>query len=450
MHIGSLRKSFEQKWGTVQVSALAPMLSDEDILRACEQLGHRWRTSPFQPAAVVRSMVYRGLHPDKSIRNVIEDLGADEVFGEGKSITESAWCQARSRLPEGLYRKMVKRKAADAKERFATGWHLFGRNVSIFDGTTVSMPDTPDLVEAFGYANSKHGHSRFPVGRVGAFMNGAIPVITDYQIESYQTSEIQIFREMLPFLEEESIWIADRHHSNYVNFVLSKDYGLDWVTRLHSRRDGRKLAKEGEPIGENQWLVTLHLSKETRRQYPNMDLPETITVRLIRHDYNDNGTDKTIWILTSLLDPQRYPKEEIVEAYRSRWGIETHYNHLKTTLDMAVLRSKTSKNVRSEIGATMLAHNLVWMLIYEAAEYTGESPERISFAAAVKIVLKYSPRICAASSAKRIQLYKSMLKRIIENKNPHRPGRKQPRMVKREKKRYPALKTSREEARRAA
>jgi hypothetical protein len=450
MDIGSLRRSFEGKWSTVQVSALAPLLSDEEIIAVCESLGHRWRKSPFQPAAVVRSMIYRGLHPDKSVQNVIEDLAADEVFGKDTCITNSGWCQARSRLPGDLYEELVSRKAGDAVRRFTVGERMFGREVIRFDGTTVSMPDTPVLGKEFGYTKGTYGHSRFPIARICAFLHTTIPVVTDFRVGRYETSEVEMFRQMLPSLPAGAIWVADRYLSNYVNFALSENYGLDWITRLHHRRDGRTLAEHGSRIGRNESLVTLVLSRDTRQQYPSLNLPEKITARLIRHEYHDNGTQKTMWILTSLLDAKRYPRDEIIEAYRNRWGIETHYNYLKTTLDMAVLRSKTPENVRSEIGTIMLAHNLVWMLIYEATENTEIPPERISFSSTVKTVLAYSPRICTASSAKRVRLYRGMLKRIATHLNRHRPGRKEPRKVKRDKKRYPTLRTTREEARRIA
>ena len=156
MNIDHLSKSFQEQWCKVQVSAFAPLLSDDDIVTICGALGHRWRgSSPFPPPAVVRSMLYRSLHPDKSILNVIEDMSADGVFRDNEDITDSAWCQARSRLPDGLYQQLVPFKAVHAVERFGKGSQLFGRDVYRFDGTTVSMPDTPQLLEAFGYSDGK-------------------------------------------------------------------------------------------------------------------------------------------------------------------------------------------------------------------------------------------------------------------------------------------------------
>ena len=450
MSIGSLGRAFKQKWGLVQVSAFAPLLSDEEILAACAALGHRWRESPLPPPSVVRSMVYRGLHPDKSIRNVVEDLVAGEGMDGVAHMTESGWSQARSRLPEALLPDLVRLSAGRARERFGEGRRWRGREVCVVDGTTVSMPDQPALVEAFGYTQSKHGESRFPVARVAAWLDAGTHLINDYGVAPYRVSEVALFREVLGSLQRGGVWLGDDYFSSYVNFVLSMRAGVDWVTRLHHRRDGRRLAERGKRLGPDDWQVTLHLSGPTRREHPDLDLPPQITVRLIRVRYSHKGQCKSLWIVTSLLNPFLYSGQDIIDLYQCRWGIETHYNHLKTTLQMAVLRSHTPENIRSEIAAILLAHNLIWTLILEAVEGTDIPVDRISFAATVKSVLAFSPRLRAASPRKRVRLYQAMLERIARHRNPHRPGRHEPRMVKRDRKRYPTLRTSREEARNVA
>lgn len=450
MSIGSISAAFKEKWTTVQVSAFAPLLSDEEILAVCEALGHRWRKSPFPPPAVVRSMVYRSLHPDKSIQNVTTDLAADWALDGGQGITPSAWCQGRSRLPAGLLPDLVRRSASRAVDHFGKPHRWLGREVYIVDGTTVTMPDDPTLAEAFGYTNSKHGRSRFPVARVVALLHAGVHVIPHYRVAPNRTSETELFRDLLPCVSQGAVWVGDRYYSSYVNFALSMRLGIDWVSRLHQRRNGRKLAKDGQRLGPDDWLVTLKLSDPVRREHPQLDLPAEIAVRLLRLRYRYDKQHKSLWIVTSLLDPASFPREAVVALYRRRWGIETHYSYLKTTLDMAVLRSCRPKHIRSEIAATILAHNLTWTLIHEATDGKDIPPERISFAGAVKTVLAFSPRLCAAPKRKRIGLYRLMLDHIALHRNRHRPGRREPRMIKRHRKRYPMLKTTRQEARNAA
>ena len=438
----SLSAAFRQEWGNVQVSAFAPLLTDQMIIGACEALGHVWRSSPFPPPPAVRSQLFRALHPDKSIANAVIHMSAEGSLA--KEITASAWCQARSRLPRELLPRLVEQTAAQATAEFPCHWHDL--EVYLVDGSTVSMPDEPELVEAFGYADGKHGPSRFPVGRMVCVLHAGARVMTQYRLAPYKTSEVELFHEVLLQIPPGGLWVADRLFSGYPSLALSIREGRHFVVRLHQRRDGKALAKSGKRLAPDQWLVTLKLSDPMRKKYAHMNLPDTIQVRLIRHHYRDGKQGKTLWLLTDLVDTTAYPGEDIIQLYRERWGIETHYAYLKVTLEMSVLRSKTEANIRMEVAAIVLAHNLIWHLICQAARHAGGSPNRISFAAAVKTVLAFSWCLTTASPHKRASIYQQMLRKIGGQKNPERRGRREPRLIKRDRRRYGALRVARAEA----
>jgi len=137
----------------------------------------------------------------------------------------------------------------------------------------------------------------------------------------------------------------------------------------------------------------------------------------------------------------------IIRLYRDRWGIETRIGSLKTTLQMNVLRSKTLIGARREVAATILAHNLVWTVIHQAAQQTDTPADRISFAGAIKTILAFSSPLRAALPIHRQHIYSSMLRNIARHTNPHRPGRTEPRLIKRDSKRYGFLKIPRQQAR---
>jgi hypothetical protein len=208
--------------------------------------------------------------------------------------------------------------------------------------------------------------------------------------------------------------------------------------------------REGRRIGPGEWIVPFHLSSSTARNNADLHLPPTIEVRLIRHKYRHNGKRRTIWIVTTLLDAARYPKAEVVALYRDRWGIETHINYLKTPLSMGVLRSKTPASVRSEIGAIILAHNLIWSFMRETATRSSCPVIRLSFAGAIRIVLQSAATIRVAAPRRRWTLRYAAMDRLAMRPNPYRPGRIEPRLVKREKNNYAYLRTSRAEARKRA
>jgi len=133
--------------------------------------------------------------------------------------------------------------------------------------------------------------------------------------------------------------------------------------------------------------------------------------------------------------------------YRSRWGIEPRIGSLKTTLQMSVLRSKSPGAIRREVAATVLGHNLVRLLIHQAARQTDTPSQNISFAGAVKTMLSFSPTLAAADKSEQDDIRRVMLDRIASQRDHHPPGRVESRLIKRDLHRYGSLRTSRAQAR---
>jgi hypothetical protein len=450
MSIDKIKNQFKQKMHRTSLNQFGSLLSDTEIFSLCDLLEHHWRTSPLTPPVMVRSLVYRSLNPDKSIRQIVEELIAADLLRDEQTITKSAWCQARSRLPEEMLGKLLESTLTMGMERFGSNRRWHGKEVYLVDGSTISMPDEPELVEAFGYMKGKYGNSRFPVARIVALLHGATRMIAKFRIAPNQSSELELFRQMMDFIAPGSIWVGDVYYSTFAEFIFSLRAGVDWVTRLHQRRDAQALIANALRLGEDDWLVKLEASTVVLRQHKDKQFPNNITVRLIRHRYQDRGKLHTLWLVTSLLDPGRYSPQDIICLYRQRWGIETHYSYLKVTLEMSVLRSKTPQNIRREVGAIMLAHNLIWQLMHQAGEAEDVPVERISFKGTIQTVLAHGYRFKTVAPQQRPQLYRFLLQRIASHVNKHRPGRHEPRLIKRDPARYSYLRTSREVARRVA
>jgi len=437
---------FGHAGGAVQLSPIETVLTDAEVETICRQLGHSWRVRIFPPAVIVRSMVYRSLHPDKSIKGILADLAAaDDRLDVAP--TDAAWCQARSRLPEGLWRELIggstRRVTHLAGDRFL----YVGRAVYLVDGSTLSMPDTPELVDAFGYAKTKHGLSRFPVARITFVLRAGVEALCDYRLGRYRQSESAQLHAMWHGIPRGSIVIWDRYFCSFYNLAKCRQRRVDVISCLHQRRDARDLIADGKSIGKNEWLVWLDLAPQLRKKYDDPSLPQRLCVRLIRVVFNRKGKRRQIWLVTTLLDPKRYTRNSIVKLYRRRWGIETRIGSLKTTLEMNVLRSHSPQAVRSEVAATVLAHNLTWTLIHQAAQHTNTPPDRISFAGAVKAILAYSPALRNAPAHRREHIYRRMLRHIANHTNLYRPGRTEPRLIKRDRRRYGFLKIPRDQAR---
>lgn len=429
------------------LAALGEFLSDAEIEAIVRQYRKGLRHRVFTPGLTVRAMTYRGLFPDRSIRALLADL-APHLPPTTDVPTASAFCQARSRLPKKVFPILIQR-SADRLQRLAGHRHLFhGRPLFVVDGTSVSMPDTAPLVRAFGRAKTRHGLSRFPVARLTVLTRHGLQSVVDYRLGPYRDCEDAHFQAMWDRMPSGSICLHDRRFGSFYNIAKLTARGIDLLGRMHQRRDPQRLIKAGKKIGPNEWIVPLRLSPQLRRRYHDPTLPEVILVRLIRVRFRRGKTVHVLWLYTTLLDPRMYPRRQLVRLYRQRWGIETRIGSLKTTLQLNVLRSKTPANVRSEVAATILAHNLVWTVIHQAAHGTRTRADRVSFTGAVRTILAFSPLLRVADGQDRLALYLRMLGHIAADRIPYRPNRIEPRLVKREPVRYAYLRIPRDEARR--
>jgi hypothetical protein len=283
-NIVSVAKSHHNFDQSCQVAALEKYLSDSEIQTICRQIGHKWRDRHLPPGTTVRSLVYRSLSPDKSIKAALADLAAADP-NNTIDVTDSAWCQARSRLPQELMDRLVLRSDQRLSEIAGRDYWYQNREVYLVDGSTISTEDTADLADAFGYTDSKHGASRFPVARITLLVRAGVDSIFDYRVGPYRTGEQAQLYEMWHRVPQNSIVISDRNFCSFYILAKLQERNIDTIMPLHQKRDPLKLISRGMSIGQNQWIVTLDLSRQLRQKYNDRSLPQCIKVRLIRVRY---------------------------------------------------------------------------------------------------------------------------------------------------------------------
>ena len=244
-----------------------------------------------------------------------------------------------------------------------------------------------------------------------------------------------------------SICLFDRYFSSFYNLAKLRQRRIGALSRLHQRRVPDRLIRQGHRIGKNQWRVPLELSPQLRRRYDDSSLPKRLWVRLIRVGFRHRGSRREHWLVTTLMDPEAYPRDDLIKLYRRRWEIETRLGEIKTTLQADVLRSKTSGGIRRELAAILLGHNVVWWLIHLAAEHTRISAEDISFTAAARTILAFSHALAHSGGQCRNTVFTRMLEHIADQTNHHPFGRTEPRLIKRDPVRYEFLRIPRDKAR---
>jgi hypothetical protein len=430
---------------SVLFHSIRHIVSDDLVEQTCREVDYRFRKRKITPVVTVLHMIVSAIWPEESFNacwQVLWDTFAS-WFPEfqGQSSSRRRVSETRGRLPLRLWRALFQKVAQQAQERSHgyDAWH--GHRVVLADGTCLSMLRTPELVEAFGVNTGHHGRGRYPLARVVTFCLAGTMTILDYAIGRYRQGEWSLLRSILAALHRGDLLIADRHFAAAPYYVRYQQEGVEFLTRAHQRL---KISKVKRVIryDAHDFVGRLKINKLYRRKGPS--LPAHIDVRFFKAVLRMRGRRQVVWFVTSLLDPQCYPAEEIIALYARRWRIETLFREVKITLSADVLRSQSPEGIRKEIVARLTALNVVRTLMLEAAATSKiEDPLRISFVHAVRAILSFSPALGHAPLAQVPVIYQALLVEIASHLNPDRPGRLEPRALRRERHHYPSLRITR-------
>jgi hypothetical protein len=344
---------------------------------------------------------------------------------------------ARSRLPLSVWNNLFTLVSQQA-QRLSSPWAKWcGHRVVLLDGSCVSMPDRPQLMAAFGTQRGYRGLARYPLARIVALSLANTMTVISYALGGYRQDETVLAGTILENLQKGDLLIADRHFAAAHYYVRYQRLGLEFLTRIHQRLKLSRI-KRIVSYSDNDFIGRLKIGDSYRRKDPT--LPQWITARFICTKLLVRGRIQTVWLVTSLLDAEHYPAQQIIELYARRWRIETLFRELKINLSADVLRSMNPDGIRKEIAAKLTAINVVRSIMLEASAQSGvDDPLRISFVFAVRAILNFAPALAIEPFWKLRLIYEAMLREIAAHQVEWRPGRNEPRAIRRDPKHYPRL-----------
>jgi len=374
---------------------------------------------------------------------------ADFSIAVGKrppSTDTGEYCHARKKLDEKALHDLVVQAAGKIEQAAPDDWLWHGRHAKLVDGFTATMPDTPENQEEFPQQKSQKPGIGFPILRACVVLSLATACVLDAAWGPYsgkQTGEPALLRQLFGTLEAGDVAVYDRYCASYMMLALLMLQQVDVCTRLHQGRSGD--LRRGKRLGKHDRLVTW----QRPQRPPWMDegtyatIPETLTLRMMRFNIIVPGRrTRSITVVTTLVDPKEYSAEAIAELYGYRWNVELDIRQIKQTLNLDHLRCKTPSMVRAEFWTTLLAYNLIRRITCTAAIQHGKMPRRISFTRTCATIL-------AAWSSLSLGHYhpgamKILLEQIASLETPDRPGRIEPRVLKRRRHRYPLMREPRQ------
>ncbi|MDZ4877969.1 MAG: IS4 family transposase ISAcma16 [Chroococcidiopsis cubana SAG 39.79] len=428
------------------------LLPESEIQKIIDELQIKYRCRLFDPIVTLWAFLSQVLDVDKSCHNAVSRVTAylANESVEVPSTDTSAYCQARTRLPEKLLKQLFGKVAQSLEEKVTTEYLWCGRNVRVIDGSTVSMPDTVENQKAYPQPTNQKPGCGFPLAKIGVIFSLATGAAVALCIDILNTHDIKLARNLYQFLHPLDILLGDRAFCAYADLVAIKKLDCDAVFRKHQSRT--TTMRQGKIVGDCDKLVTWYKPKICPKGL-SLDewvaLPPTIIVREIFYYIIIPGfRTQRVSLITTLLDTTTYSSLKLVELYGQRWKVELDLRHLKTTLGMDILRCKTPSMVRKEIYAYLLAYNLLRSLMWLAGTTYGVPPLRLSLQGTRHHLNNFIPQLLATSSTKVEQIYRTLLKVIVHKAIPERPGRSEPRVRKRRPKSYPLMKQPRHEFRR--
>ena len=422
------------------------VLSEEIVTQALTAINVYWMDRVYPPLITLWVFLGQVLSADHSCRAAVARLIARRI-SQGKrpcSSETSAYCQARKRLPEKFYSTVACQTGRTLEAGVDQNWLWKNRHVYMFDGSTVSMPDTPKNQQAYPQNVAQEPGLGFPIARIAAVISLSCGAVLDLGICRYAgkgQGELSLLRRLWDLFRPGDVVLTDCLMCAWTELVMLKQRGVESVTRLNKAtrkadfRRGKRLDKDDHIV---RWPKPRKPRSIDQKTYNS--LPEFLTVRELRIRVEQPGfRTKTITVVTTLLDSEEFAKSDLADLYRARWNNELDLRSIKITLQMDILRCKTPELVRKEIWTHILAYNLIRTIMAQAATKHGIEPRSISFKGTLQTLEAFQPLIAfqgQRGSSFRMNLYQHLLDAIAVHRVADRPDRFEPRLRKRRHKKY--------------
>jgi len=373
---GSLPESFEGLKSKLDIAWIKSALAAHGVATV--------RNRKLAVEQVVWLVVGMGLFRDRPIAELVErlDLVLPDSNGERQSVSEGAITPARDRLGVEPLRELF---ATTGREwALASADRHRWRELMVLgaDGTSLRVPDSRENREKFGLPGSSRRSAGYPQIRAVGLMVLRSHLLLDFNFAGCrEAGEVTLAAPLLERVPSYSVTLLDRGFVNYrlLHQISSGGEQRHWLVR------GKKNLKWTvvEKLGRGDDLVEIELPAKLRKEHP--ELPRTFRARVVR--YRRNGF-RPQFLLTSLLDAQKYPATEIAELYHERWELELGYDEIKThALEREeAIRSKTPERIAQEVWGLAIAYNVVRHEMEAVAAERGVTPSRISFLRSLRLI----------------------------------------------------------------
>jgi hypothetical protein len=390
------------------------------------------------------------LSDDGSCQQVVQKLKSYAALRglDLPSSSTASYCTARQKFASGDVHAIL-RYGIESLEQMgcADRWH--GHRVVVVDSTGVSMPDTESNQKQWPQQRHQKPGCGFPCARMTACFSLHTGALISYRIGDKHSHELTRLRDQMDEFDSGDILLGDKAFCGYRDICERLERGVDSVISLCRRtpiRDAQAIKK----IGEDDLLIHWPRPKKIKGMSSEElhRLPSNLRLRQVKITVNQPGfRSETIYLITTLLDPLEIPADDLRDLYFKRWDVELFFRDIKVTMGMDILRCKSPAMIRKEIMMHFVAYNCVRRIMYEAAEEAGMAVRLVSFKTTLQTLRSWETNLnqTKISRRERFRLLSMLYESITQRPLLQRPGRSEPRAVKRRRKNHRLLTKPRHE-----
>lgn len=439
--IGSFRSQQQHRVsrhrGALDALTFFNQLTSNELLHQAELYLPSHRERLFPPTETLSMFLAQAVSDDRSCQNAVNRSAISRLVSglPECSTATGGYCKARQRLPITMVCELARFTGQLIDQQVVDKWRWQGRRVRIVDGTTVTLPDTPANQQRYPQIRNQKPGLGYPICQlvgITCLSSGALLDAAMCRIGGKGHDEHSLLRQLLKTLKNNDIVLADAFYASYFLIAELQKRGIDVVFEQHGSRKRSTDFRRGKKLGSKDHLIRLQ-----RPQYPPAwmsqeqfdSMPHSLRVR----ELNVNGRV----LVTTLCCPKTVTKQALKQLYKSRWHIELDIRHIKTTMGMDTLSCHSPDMAEKEIWVYLLAYNLIRLVMIQSALLCDIMPRQLSFKHTIQLWQAYHLRL--HDNEDQINLSKQFLLLIGLRQVGNRPGRWEPRALKRRRKPYSML-----------
>lgn len=415
------------------------LLTSDVLLEKTESLLPDHRERLFPPTETLSMFLAQVISADRSCQHAVNQAALKRlVAGLPVCSTHTGgYCRARQRLPHTLVSELARHVGETTDKAAPAAWRWHDRRVLLIDGTTATMPDTVENQAVYPQQGGQLPGLGFPICRIVGITSLASGSILNAAIGPFNgkgSDELTLFRHIQDTVQTGDVVIADAFFAAYFVIAAMMARGADVLMEKHGARRRNTDFRCGQHIGPRDHWVTM--AKPAKPEWMAEEQYELAPASITLREFCAGG--KT---LVTTIGPDTAGKTELHALYQSRWHVELDIRQIKDTMGMNVLSCKTPDMVNKEIWAYLLAYNLIRLLMAQSALLADVIPRTLSFKHCLQLWSNWVQHTVT------VDLYPRLFQLMAQQRVGRRPGRIEPRAVKRRPKAFPLLTKPRAEAR---